>query len=142
MTMKRNYSVCGPDELYALCNRNNWFTCGTNKQYQKLFEANEELKPLEIIATIIYICSDDSETYDSILETLNEIKNGCKKRFRAVDIEWDIDEDDDSVLPTEVDISEDIVDVDEEDDYLDSISDYLSDKFGYCHKGFRLEKVE
>lgn len=50
--------------------------------------------------------------------------------MKAVNIEWDID-DNDVLLPAEVDIPEYITDEDE-------ISDYLSDLTGYCHKGFEL----
>lgn len=50
----------------------------------------------------------------------------------ATDIEWDVDYPEDlDFLPKEIEIPEDI---DPDDD--DSISDYLSDATGFCHKGF------
>lgn len=54
---------------------------------------------------------------------------------KAVNIQWDIDpEDMDSVeLPTEIDIPEEIQDE-------EAISDYISEVTGFCHKGFELEE--
>lgn len=65
-----------------------------------------------------------------------------KKMLKAVDIKWDvtdddIDESDDEAceilesLPTEMNIPEGMTD-------LDEISDWLSDETGFCHYGFRL----
>ena len=53
--------------------------------------------------------------------------------MRAIHIKWDTDGDMEILkeLPTEIEIPEDMTD---EDD----ISDYLSDKTGYCHMGFDL----
>ena len=55
--------------LRQLCIENDWFTCGDNSQYEKLFEANDLGVPTEQLATMIWICSDDVE-YDEILEIL------------------------------------------------------------------------
>lgn len=59
--------------------------------------------------------------------------------MKAINILWDVDGDDVStreeilaILPTEMEIPEEI---DEED-----VADYLSDKVGYCHFGFAIEK--
>lgn len=51
--------------------------------------------------------------------------------MKAINIIWDIDFEDDIILPTEIDIPEGMIDEDE-------ISDYLSDFTGFCHKGFAL----
>lgn len=70
---KPKYTVTTPDKLRALCIRNNWFTCGTNRQYEKLFYANETGCPIEEIATIIWLCSDDEITCRrDILEKLKD----------------------------------------------------------------------
>lgn len=70
-TMKK-YSVATPERLRSLCIRKQWFTCGTNEQYEKLFYANEMGCPIEEIATIIWLCSD-SEVHcrRDILSELN-----------------------------------------------------------------------
>ena len=50
--------------------------------------------------------------------------------MKAINIEWDTDGDME-LLPTEIEIPEEIVDEDE-------ISDYLSDQTGFCHYGFEV----
>ena len=57
----KKYSVTTPEELRSLCIRKDWFTCGSNRQYEKMFQANESLAPIEEIATIIWLCSDDEQ---------------------------------------------------------------------------------
>lgn len=56
---------------------------------------------------------------------------------KAVDIDWDIDDEDDFEecpdLPSEMEIPDDV----DEDD----ISDYLSDTVGFCHTGFSLMEL-
>lgn len=46
------------DKLRSLCIEHGWFTCGTNSQYSKLFEMNEQGAGIEQIATVIWLCSD------------------------------------------------------------------------------------
>lgn len=58
--------------LYFACNRYNWFTCGDNTQYNKLFELNKNGASIEELALVIYICSDVSR--EDILNKLREIK--------------------------------------------------------------------
>jgi hypothetical protein len=72
MKMKK-YGVTTPEKLRMLCIENDWFTCGSNRQYEKMFQANELLAPIEEIATIIWLCSDDEiHCRRDILETLIE----------------------------------------------------------------------
>lgn len=47
------------DKLRCLCIEHNWFTCGSNRQYEKLFEMNEQGAAIEQIATVIWLCSDE-----------------------------------------------------------------------------------
>lgn len=61
--------------------------------------------------------------------------------MKAIDIKWDTDGDQEvfDLLPQEVEIPEEIVDLDEDGEYdVDGISDWLSDEFGFCHYGFKL----
>ena len=55
--------------------------------------------------------------------------------MKAINIQWDIDFDDFDievdVVPTEINIPDGITDEDE-------ISDYITDKTGFCHCGFEL----
>lgn len=56
--------------LYRLCNEKNYFTCGTNKQYEKLFELNNQNIGVKELATIIWICSDNVSRKDIINELI------------------------------------------------------------------------
>lgn len=51
--------------------------------------------------------------------------------MKATNIEWDIDNEENVLLPTEIEIPEGMTDEEE-------ISDYLSEATGFCHKGFDL----
>lgn len=64
------YSVTTPDELRRLCIKNNWFTCGTNIQYEKLFYANENGYSIEEISIIIWLCSDEDCRRVDVLDEL------------------------------------------------------------------------
>lgn len=50
--------------LYRVCNDNNYFTCGDNTQYDKLFEANERNASKKELALIIWVCSDNVSIED------------------------------------------------------------------------------
>jgi len=70
----KKYTVTTPDELRSLCIRKNWFTCGSNRQYEKMFHMNESLAPIEEIATVIWLCSDEEQhCRRDILEELKEV---------------------------------------------------------------------
>ena len=47
------------EDIRGLCIKNQWFTCGSNEQYRKLFYALESGCSPEEIVTIILLCSDD-----------------------------------------------------------------------------------
>lgn len=58
-------------ELREFCIENNYFTNGTNEQYEKFFTRNDEGASINELATLIWICSsnDDRETIISKLIT-------------------------------------------------------------------------
>lgn len=66
------YSITTPEKLRMLCIKNDWFSCGTNRQYEKLFYANEHGCPLEEIATIIWLCSDDDCRRLDVIDILED----------------------------------------------------------------------
>lgn len=82
-----------------------------------------------------------AEELDGYFRTYRKEKE--KKMLKAVDIKWDVTDDDDidesddeaceilESLPTEMNIPKGMTDPDE-------ISDWLSDETGFCHDGFRL----
>lgn len=60
------------EKVYRLCNENQWFTCGSCKQYDKLFLMVEKQAPITEIATVIWLCSDDDKwCRNDILVILN-----------------------------------------------------------------------
>lgn len=63
--------------------------------------------------------------------------------MKAVNIKWDVDYPEDlKNLPKEIEIPDDVFcyeDGDDIDEYLDEISDYISDITGFCHFGFDVE---
>ena len=75
------YSVTTNEALRALCIKNNWFTCGTNKQYEKLFYANQHGCPIEEITTIIWLCSDEGYFRRDILDELKQARVEYWKPF-------------------------------------------------------------
>lgn len=66
-----------------------------------------------------------------------------KKTYLVSDIKWDTDGDEEllKTLPTElevdVDVEEEVLD-DEDAEY--TISEYLSDEYGFCHFGFSMKE--
>lgn len=60
------------DNLYVLCNENQWFTCGTNEQYSKMFDENRNGCTLNELILIIWLCSDSSWTKESIKTTIEK----------------------------------------------------------------------
>lgn len=56
------------ERLRELCIKHQWFTEGTNTQYDRLFYANAHGASAEEIATIIWLCSDTE------VRNRNEIK--------------------------------------------------------------------
>lgn len=68
-------------------------------------------------------------------------------KIKAISIKWDIDYDDNGMLPTEVEIPENIIEKAKDDNgnidegiLVELVAEYLSDTVGYCHEGFALVK--
>lgn len=64
--------------------------------------------------------------------------------MKVTNIKWDTDGDKELLksLPKEIDISNefDVNDYeDDEEQFLDDISDWLTDTYGYCHFGFEIK---
>lgn len=59
-------------KLRELCVKKNWFTAGSNEQYEKLFQRQREGANLEELAIIVWVCSEDctkDEIYDTMART-------------------------------------------------------------------------
>ena len=60
------------ETLRALCIKNNWFTCGSNSQYDKLFDMNEHGCSVDELALVIWICSDETFSREQIKQELQD----------------------------------------------------------------------
>lgn len=58
-------------KLYDLCVEKNYFTCGDNMQYMRMFELARSGAPAHDVALVIWICSDNID--------LDEIENEVRK---------------------------------------------------------------
>lgn len=65
--------------LMQLCRKNNWFTCGSNEQFDKFFYAIDMGASLDEIITMIWICSDDVCRRDIRSEVIEAVLEGEKK---------------------------------------------------------------
>lgn len=46
--------------IYELCNKYQWFTCGSVRQYEKALTMAKGGVPITELARVIWICSDDA----------------------------------------------------------------------------------
>lgn len=58
------------ETLRDLCIKNNWFTCGSNSQYDKLFYMNEQGYSVDELSLVIWICSEESFSREQIKQEL------------------------------------------------------------------------
>lgn len=65
------------------------------------------------------------------------------EQYNIVNIKWDTDGDEElfASLPQKIDLPLQFATVAEDEDYLDEISDWLSDEYGYCNNGFSVQKT-
>lgn len=82
----KQYSVTTPENLRQLCIEQNWFTCGTNAQYEKLFYANENGCSITGIAVIIWTCSDNEAEFNDILSALEYARESYWNEFFGVNL--------------------------------------------------------
>ena len=59
--------------LREICISNKWFTEGSNSQYNKLFELNDDGADLDQLSLVIWLCSDsekwsENEIYKELME--------------------------------------------------------------------------
>lgn len=66
---KFKYVVCPSEFLREECIRRNWFTCGSNAQYEKLFYMNESFESFFIrdIVNCIWLCSSEEVNRSEVL---------------------------------------------------------------------------
>ena len=55
----RKFSAVDSEKLRYISIRNGWFTAGSSRQYEKMFGMNDECRPIEEIALVIWLCSSN-----------------------------------------------------------------------------------
>ena len=110
---------------------NNYFdTVGFQRDFQRFMRGIDNLtKSNELIASKL-------EKVASLLES----KDDNFKFMVVSEIEWDTDSDN-VCLPRQVLLPDILAKRANEEGFDEVVSDWLSDEFGFCHKGFKLTKV-
>lgn len=60
-------------EIRNLCITFDWFSCGTNEQYQRMFELAADGASVCDVALVIWICSDSKFRREDIIFELNKL---------------------------------------------------------------------
>lgn len=66
------------------------------------------------------------------------------RKFKVYDIQWDADlEEALDMLPDSQDVlvtSENVSDIDDDEEVREAISEHLTEQYGFCHAGFQLDE--
>ena len=85
MTVTRNFEYTLVQKIYNLCNREQYFTCGSNRQYDLMFTmAKMPEMSTRDIAIMIFTCSDGKASLGRILNDLNDIMKEIEEAEEAV----------------------------------------------------------
>jgi len=69
-------------ELYTLCNKERFFTCGSCEQYDKMFAlAKDGITQMEL-SQLLYLCSTQRHDYiySSLIELFKGVENETNKK--------------------------------------------------------------
>ncbi len=85
-------SLLSAERLRALCIRKNWFTAGTNSQYNKLFALNRKGASAEELALVIWVCSEnaDRDAIKAELTSESLVEHFANEKAKADDRKFDI----------------------------------------------------
>lgn len=85
MTVTRDFEYTLVQKIYNLCNREQYFTCGSNHQYDLMFTmAKMPEMSTRDIAIMIFTCSDGKASLGKILNDLNGILKEIEDAEEAV----------------------------------------------------------
>ena len=85
MTVTRDFEYTLVQKIYGLCNREQYFTCGSNHQYDLMFTmAKMPEMSTRDIAIMIFTCSDSKASLGKILNDLNGIMKEIEEAEEAV----------------------------------------------------------
>ena len=81
------------DEMYALCNKKQYFTCGTNRQYDRMFYMlTSEKYTVRDVAIEVWTCSDTTDSADDIEAEIKAIYEMVEKDAEEEAIEREMEE--------------------------------------------------
>ena len=87
MKVTPNFEYTLVNKIYQLCNREQYFTCGTNRQYELMFTmAKKPEMSVRDIAVMIFTCSEKA-SLGRILSDLNGIMKEIEEAEAAVLLE-------------------------------------------------------
>lgn len=72
-------------EIRSLCIKKDWFTNGTNTQYERMFDRVRDGADIDEIATIIWVCSENV-TKEEIIKELLPTRNERVEMVRAMEL--------------------------------------------------------
>ena len=85
MIVTRDFEYTLVQKIYNLCNREQYFTCGSNRQYDLMFTmAKMPEMSTRDIAIMIFTCSDGKASLGRILNDLNDIMKEIEEAEEAV----------------------------------------------------------
>ena len=85
MTVTRDFEYTLVQKIYNLCNREQYFTCGSNHQYDLMFTmAKMPEMSTRDIAIMIFTCSDGKASLGRILNDMNGIMKEIEDAEEAV----------------------------------------------------------
>jgi len=108
----------------------------TNKLVDAMKEGTLDAETVAL-AALGYMSEDDVKDMcncnDFLFQDEEEEEDEATRWYIAYNIDWDLDDDDDTILPDVMRVA-----VNHEDDVADAISDIA----GYCHKGYECKLEE
>lgn len=62
------------DNVYSLCNKLGYFSYGSAHSYERMFDLVRDGAPVEVVAAVIWACSDNDAQLDEITKQLANLK--------------------------------------------------------------------
>lgn len=84
MKVSKEFEYTMVDEIYSMCNREQYFTCGSNRQYSLMFDmAKKPEISTRDLAVMIFTCSEGAklESIQSNLDLIMETIRGYEKEY-------------------------------------------------------------
>ena len=86
MKVREEFEYDLKEKIYTLCCMEHYFTCGTNRQYDKMFylSTNENISTRDL-AIMIWTCSDNDINLCDVIDNLDDIMYQIRNLERMQD---------------------------------------------------------